>query len=247
MNPTTIGELVRWARKRAGMTQHDLARAVEMPQPTIARIEAGAVSPRTSTLTAILEATGYRLALEPMAHDLDLDAVAGRVAVSVPTRTSRALGSAARDPQTSPIRIVRRLRRFAVPFVLIGELAEVAHGAPWHVGRLVEVCHARTDVARERLAMALDDLAGTSADGVEVKSRAGTLRLATETAAGDDYDTLARNAVRLQVTSGVPAPVASIEDLIRSRRARGTPEDRRAADVLRAVADETLSRRRAGL
>ena len=39
------------------MTQHDLAQAVGMPQPSIARIEAGTVIPRTTTLLAILEAT----------------------------------------------------------------------------------------------------------------------------------------------------------------------------------------------
>ena len=48
------------------MTQQDLAEAAGMPQPSVARIEAGTVSPRTSTLIALLAATGHRLALEPI-------------------------------------------------------------------------------------------------------------------------------------------------------------------------------------
>ena len=36
-----------------------------MPQPAIARIESGAVSPRLSTLVPLIEATGYALELVP--------------------------------------------------------------------------------------------------------------------------------------------------------------------------------------
>ena len=36
--------------------------------------------------------------------------------------------------------------------------------------------------------------------------------------------------------AGILVPVAALEDLIRIRRARGTPEERAAAAVLRAVA-----------
>ncbi len=39
------------------MTQHQLAEAVGIPQPSIARIERGTVLPRTETLIALLAAT----------------------------------------------------------------------------------------------------------------------------------------------------------------------------------------------
>lgn len=48
------------------MTQQQLAEAVGMPQPSIARIERGAVIPRTATLIALLAATGHRLTVEPI-------------------------------------------------------------------------------------------------------------------------------------------------------------------------------------
>jgi transcriptional regulator with XRE-family HTH domain len=66
-----IGKTLTWARKRAGLTQHDLARAVGMPQSSIARIERGTVSPRTATLIALLKATGHQLSVEPIDHEVD--------------------------------------------------------------------------------------------------------------------------------------------------------------------------------
>jgi hypothetical protein len=147
--------------------------------------------------------------------------------MAVPRRTRLALGRAARDPRTNPIRILVRLRRFNVPFVLIGDLAEVAHGSPIQAGRIVEVCHASTVVAQQRLSMALDGL-----------EQAVNLRLVTETAAGDTYDVLASNARPTHVDTGILVRVAALEDLIRIRRARCTEADRQAATILEAIAED---------
>lgn len=211
------------------MTQHQLAEAVGMPQPSIARIERGTVVPRTETLIALLAATGHRLTVEPIgAATVDQEAIRQRLAMSVPQRTRRALPR--RSTSTDPIRILRRLRRFNVPFVLIGELAEVAHGAPIKLGRApIQVCHASTDVAAQRLAWAREDL-GPQAD-------ARHLRLVTETDAGDEYDTLLRNAARMFIAAGILVRVAALEDLIRIRRARRTPKDEEAAALLLAIED----------
>jgi DNA-binding XRE family transcriptional regulator len=212
------------------MTQHELANAIGVPQPSIARIESGTVVPRTATLITILEATGQRLTVEPIGPSVDPEVIRRQLAMTVPRRTRDALGRVAKDPTTSPVRILRRLRRFGVPFVLVGELAEVAHGAPGTIGPLIEVCVASTEVARERLALAQDDL-GAAAD-------ASHLSVLSTTAAGDDYDVLVRNAVGMPVESGIRVRVAALEDLIRARRALGTPQDEDAAAVLRAIVDE---------
>jgi transcriptional regulator with XRE-family HTH domain len=235
MDRAAVGRMVRWARKRASMTQHDLARAVGMPQPSIARIEAGTVLPRTATLLALLDAAGHQLTAEPLTPSGPTEATRRRLAMSVPARTWAALGRAVKDPQTNPIRILRRLRLFGVPFVLIGDLAEAAHGAPIKVGRIIEICHARTDEARSRLDRTLEDLEAKSTGGVEFTTRAGRLRLATEVATGDDHELLVRNAVKMHVDAGILVPVASPYDLARIRLARGTPDDRQAAAVLRAI------------
>ncbi len=60
----------------------------------------------------------------------------------------------------------------------------------------------------------------------------------TETAAGDDYDRLKRNAIPMHLESGSLVPVAGLEDLIAIRRARATPEDRAVEGILRAIGQE---------
>jgi predicted transcriptional regulator len=42
-----------------------------MPQPSIARIEAGTVIPRTATLIALLHATGHQLSVVPIDPAVD--------------------------------------------------------------------------------------------------------------------------------------------------------------------------------
>jgi transcriptional regulator with XRE-family HTH domain len=212
------------------MTQQDLAEAAGMPQPSIARIERGAVIPRTATLLELLAKTGHRLAVEPIGPEpptTDRDGIRRRLAMPNPQRTREALVKPARDRAAGPLRALRRLRGHAVPFVLIGELAEAAHGAPIRGARIVEICHADTDVARDRLSRARDEL-GADADPAR-------LRLVTRTEAGDDYEVLVRTAESMHVDAGFLVRVAALEDLIRIRLARGTPRDLEAAATLRAT------------
>jgi transcriptional regulator with XRE-family HTH domain len=245
--------MVRWARKRAGMTQHDLARVVGIAQPTVARIERGQALPRTSTLIAILDATGLELHVDTRTpiDESDRQAIRRRLAQAVPQRTAQALGRPASNHRASPTWILRRLRRFGVPFVLIGEMAEVVHGSPATMARVIEVCPARTDVAVERLSTALEELRATpsvdearlrTADELELETDAGRLRLAAATAAGDGFATLMRNAPRVLVDVGLLVRVAAVEDLVRDRRARGAPDDIRAAAILSAIGEEAGTR-----
>lgn len=221
------------------MTQHDLAQAVRMPQPSIARIERGTVVPRTATLLALLEATGHAIAVEPTSGPgPDREAIRQRLALTIPRRTRLALGPLAKDRRTSPTWILRRLRLAAVPFVLVGDLAEVAHGSPIAAGRVIEICPARTAVAKERLANALRDLGAMDPRAQEHESAAGLLRLIDTTDAGDDYDTLRRNAVEMLVDTAVRVRVAALDDLMRIRRARGTADDQAAMAQLRAIGQE---------
>ncbi len=58
------GELVREARRRAGLTQRALARRAGTAQSVVARIEQGAADPSTVTLTRLLAAAGFALRAE---------------------------------------------------------------------------------------------------------------------------------------------------------------------------------------
>lgn len=59
------GRMVRYARRRAGLTQRRLAAKSGIPQETIARIEKGRVDPRVGTLDRLLEACEYGLEAVP--------------------------------------------------------------------------------------------------------------------------------------------------------------------------------------
>lgn len=53
--------MLRWARRKAGLTQRELAERAGVAQPSVARIESGAVVPRVDTLETLLRACGYTL------------------------------------------------------------------------------------------------------------------------------------------------------------------------------------------
>jgi predicted transcriptional regulator len=57
--------VLRQARRRAGLTQRQLASLAGVPQPMVARIESGAVIPRVDTLDRLLEACGEGLESHP--------------------------------------------------------------------------------------------------------------------------------------------------------------------------------------
>lgn len=60
-----VSRLIRHARRRAGLTQRELAAASGVPQSTIARIELGRLVPRVDTLDRLLRAMGLSLEAEP--------------------------------------------------------------------------------------------------------------------------------------------------------------------------------------
>jgi transcriptional regulator with XRE-family HTH domain len=88
--------MLRYARRRAGLSQRALAARAGVPQPAIARIERGAVMPRLDTLAALLEATGNTLELAPLAGvGVDRSLIRASLA-RTPEHRIRAAGRAAR-------------------------------------------------------------------------------------------------------------------------------------------------------
>jgi hypothetical protein len=158
------------------------------------------------------------------------------------------------EPSFDPLLGLRTLVEHGVRFVLIGGFAGALRGSPVITGD-VDVCYARDDENLERLAEALGSLGarlrGAPPD-VPVLLDARTLR------AGDHF-TLSTSAGPLDVlgtpsgtkgfadldadatdeeVDGVTIRVASIEDLIRMKRASGRAKDRIALEWLSAVRDE---------
>jgi transcriptional regulator with XRE-family HTH domain len=88
---------LRYARRRAGLTQRALAAKSGVPQPAIARIECGVVSPRVVTLDRLLAATGDSLDLLPRIGD-GVDRSLIRAALArTPEARIRAAGTAGRN------------------------------------------------------------------------------------------------------------------------------------------------------
>lgn len=60
-----VGRMLRTARRRAGLSQRELASRTGVSQPTIAKIETGAADPRMKTVNRLLRACGQELIAVP--------------------------------------------------------------------------------------------------------------------------------------------------------------------------------------
>jgi hypothetical protein len=153
-----------------------------------------------------------------------------------------------------PLSVLRRLADARVRFILIGSLAANYVGSPIATYDL-DICFAKDPDNLEALGTVLLDL-GASVRGAPVGQ---PFRLDARTMANDDlftlttvagdldilgtpsgtegYDDLVRNATTYDI-DGARILVASIDDLIRMKRASGTVKDRVHLEHLGALRDE---------
>lgn len=154
-----------------------------------------------------------------------------------------------------PIRALRTLVEHGVRFVLIGGFAGALRGSPVITGDL-DICHARDERNLGALAAALASLGarlrGAPLD-VPFQLDARTLQagdhftFSTDVGALDILGTPSGTggyaeleaAATTEDLDGLSIRVASIEDLIRMKRAAGRPKDLIALEWLTAVRDET--------
>lgn len=156
-----------------------------------------------------------------------------------------------------PLRALRAFDRQDVRYVVIGGLAARLQGSPTVTNDL-DICPDRSLENLERVASALQAL-GAKLRGVEEEvpflldaatlaagdhftfaTKAGDLDILGMPAGVSGFDELAGRAVTLEV-DGLTVLVASIEDLIRMKRAAGRPKDLIEVEVLGAVRDEVES------
>lgn len=73
----SIGERIRWARHRSGMTLADVSKATGMTAAALSRIELGQAQPRPTTMRRLATALGVRVEwlsvgeMPPVAKDAD--------------------------------------------------------------------------------------------------------------------------------------------------------------------------------
>jgi hypothetical protein len=153
-----------------------------------------------------------------------------------------------------PDRVVDLLGRHDVRYVLIGGLAAVTHGAPL-VTQDVDVCHAIDTENLGRLADALREvnaeLRGADAglpfvldattlakgDAFTFSTQIGAIDILPTPAGTSGYEDLARTADAFDLF-GQRVLVASVDDLIRMKRAAGRTKDLLAVEELGALRDE---------
>ena len=156
-------------------------------------------------------------------------------------------------PRFRPEEMFRTLEAHGVRYLLIGGLAATLHGSPLRTGD-ADICPAKDAANLERLARALEAMdarirapdaeAGVrfACDarflaGVELlnlTTRFGDLDIAFRPAGTGGYDDLLQGAERY-VLEGLVVPVASLPDVIRSKKAANRPKDHAALDTLQEL------------
>jgi hypothetical protein len=154
-------------------------------------------------------------------------------------------------PRYDPERIIRKLQEHGVRFVLIGGVAATLHGSPLLTAD-VDIAYERTKQNLERLAAALKEMGARLrgiAEDLPFEPDARALRSGSNftfaTELGDldclgwpdginSYEELVEDAVPMRIGRH-DVPVASIDALIKMKRAAGRPKDVAGALALEEV------------
>ena len=158
------------------------------------------------------------------------------------------------EPRFEPVSILHALIDHGVRFVLIGGLAAAVRGSPVITGG-VDICYARDRPNLERLAAALRALGARlrgappeapfqldarsleAGDHFTFTTRFGPLDCLGTPAGTDGFRDVDATATD-ESLDGIEVHVASIDDLIRMKRAAGRPVDLIAIEWLSALRDE---------
>ena len=161
-------------------------------------------------------------------------------------------------PEFNPKLALEALTDLGVRFVLIGGLAANVHGSE-SVTRDLDICYGRDRENLERLAEALrslharlrgappdvpfllDALTLEAGDAFTFVTDAGSVDCLGTPAGTGGYESLSANALRADV-EGIRILVATLDDLIRMKRAAGRPKDRIELEILGALRDELEGR-----
>ena len=163
-------------------------------------------------------------------------------------------GASARKVVFDPRPILGVLVHHQVRFVVIGGVAASLQGSTT-ITNDFDICYSRDSDNLERLAAALTEVGATlrgAREPVAFRLDARTLKAGLnftfdtkygpfdcrgEASGSFDYEQLTTNADEMDLV-GTKVPVASLDDLIRMKRAAGRPKDRIELEVLAAVREE---------
>ena len=246
-------DLIREARLRAGLSQHELAERSGRERSVIARWEQGAVAPSLEAMLEIIRACGFELPLELIPRDEAAYEQLSENALLSPERlVQRLLDKRSPDGSFEPYAILAALERQHATYVVIGAFARIIHGAE-EITNGLDITPSLRGGNIGRVGLALDELNATRANGeplvldeasvrdepvIEVRSPRGELKIVAEPAGTrGGYDDLRRAATREPIGKGLRPTVASTSDLARMLAALGREEDVPKLIALRRLAD----------
>lgn len=258
-------DLLVQARRRAGLSQRELAARAGVAQQEIARYERGRVTPSLERLRSLIAACGLELTFGLARADDSYDhQITQALALTPRERLERALrdaealraaprAKAARTTGEGPLDalgVLRALEQAEVRYALIGELAEVLHGSPLLPvsGRLEIVPRAGQ---RERLGAAIAAAGGHAANPAPETTVAidapwsfplavpGTELVVNPAPPGTHgYEDLRRDTSTIALDEDLDATVASLIDLVRIAEAS---DDRARVPALRRTLELAAS------
>jgi transcriptional regulator with XRE-family HTH domain len=248
----TAAELIRSARSRAGLAQHELARILDTPRSQIVRWEAGEVEPAFATVRRVLRSCGFDLsmALVPYAPDEGQQTRLAELQRLTPKeRLDAALtrgGARQLGYRLDPYPILAVLDAHRLDYILIGSLARVLRGADEIPDTLDLTFPKRAmdagDEALRAFGMTAPQGATPETAGAWVYwSSAGTIESVAEPEGTRGYEDLRRKAERVDLGQGLRPRVAAAGDLVRMLEALGRPGDADRLDALRHIVE--LARR----
>lgn len=192
--------LIREARRRARLTQAELAARAGTTQSAVARWEAGKALPSLEKLRELVDCCGLELVVSlaqepPTEREIPMSDVArspearlARLMAALPSGdpaddTADATGHPGGDARFDPLAVLATLSRHDVRYVLMGGLAATLHGSRFLITE-IEITPERSTQNLRRLAEALTDLgAHPTSGGVGQLGEAAPVTEAHSTAA----------------------------------------------------------------
>jgi transcriptional regulator with XRE-family HTH domain len=257
------------ARRRANLTQRELAERAGVRQQEIARYERGRVTPSLERLRQLIAACGLELTFGLARADSSYDeAIASALAIPPAQRLARGLRDAlaasavsieAHNTSTPAevMSVLRTLERAVVRYVLIGELAEVLRGSPLlPISRTVTIVPRAGEHGTLSNAIAAgrghkipptSSLIGDAVERWHLDAFHAEMVVVSAPAGTHGYQDLHRDATPLQIDDdGLSITVASLVDLVRigeasNDRAR-MPALRRTLELTTDTASTTSTR-----
>lgn len=230
-------DLLVAGRRRAGLSQEQLAERLGRTQSTIARWESGYQHPPLESVVEALHACGLELTVGMARYDDSYESLIGGQLLLEPVERVRRL--ARKTAGYDPIGMLCELSKDA-RFVVIGRVAGAFNGWPIVLGTpVLQVVPAESSAASiEDAARRLRaEPAGDGEDGAQrwLLASGAELHVSMVPRGTHGYRDLARDAQSIQIAPEVSVQVASLIDLIRIAEGSTGPDGRTFVPALWAT------------